>query len=55
MVWNYISETGYELYRCQYAVGDFLKIRRYSALRCAEYGKKMLDTDNRLWELIQIK
>jgi len=37
------------------AVGNFLKIRRYSALRCAEHGKKMLDTDNRLWELIQIK
>ena len=36
------------------AVGKFLKIRRYSALRCAEHGKKMLDTDRRLWELIQI-
>jgi len=37
------------------AVGKFLKIRRYSALRCAERGKKLLDTDNRLWELMQIK
>ena len=36
------------------AVGNFLKIRRYSALRCAERGKKVLDTDRRLWELIQI-
>jgi len=37
------------------AVGKFLKIRRYTALRCAERGKKLLDTDNRLWELMQIK
>jgi len=35
-------------------VGKFLKIRRFSALRCAERGKKVLDTDKRLWELIQI-
>ena len=35
------------------AVGKFLKIRRYSALRCAERGKKVLDTDRRLWELMQ--
>ena len=37
------------------AVGKFLKIRRYSALRCAERGKKVLDTDKRLWKLIQIE
>ena len=36
------------------AVGKFLKIRRYSALRCAERGKKVLDTDRKLWELIQV-
>ncbi len=35
------------------AVGKFLKIRRYSALRCAERGKKVLNTDGRLWELMQ--
>ena len=27
------------------AVGKFLKIKRYSALRCAERGKQVLDTD----------
>jgi len=36
------------------AVGNFLKIRRYSALRCAERGKKVLDTNRKLWELMQI-
>jgi len=34
------------------AVGKFLQIRRYSALRCAERGKKVLDKDRRLWELM---
>ena len=35
------------------AIAKFLKIRRYSALRCAERGKKLLDADERLWELTQ--
>jgi len=36
MVWNYISETGYELYRCQYFVreeeegGEAIKEKDYS-------------------------
>ena len=33
-------------------VGKSLKIRRYSALRCAEHGKKVPDKDKRLWELM---
>ena len=33
-------------------VGKSLKIRRYSAFRCAERGKKVLDKDKRLWELM---
>lgn len=33
-------------------VGKSLKIRRYSALRCAERGKKVLDKDKGLWELM---
>jgi len=36
------------------SVGKFLKIRRYSALRSAERGKKILDTDGRLWDLLAI-
>jgi len=34
------------------SVGKFLKIRRFSALRSAERGKKILDTDKRLWDLL---
>jgi putative transposase len=37
------------------SVGKFLKIRRYSALRCAERGKKVFDTDKKLWDILQIK
>ena len=37
------------------SVGKFLKIRRYSALRCAERGKKVFDTDKKLWDVLQIK
>jgi len=37
------------------SVGKFLKIRRYSALRCAERGKKVFDTDKKLWDMLQIK
>jgi hypothetical protein len=39
------------------SVGKFLKIRRYSALRCAERGKKVFDTDTdkKLWDILQIK
>jgi len=37
------------------SVGKFLKIRRYSALRCAEMGKKVFDTDKKLWDILQIK
>lgn len=33
-------------------VGKFLNIRRYSALRCAERGKNILDKDKRLWDLL---
>ena len=33
-------------------VVKFIKIRRYSALRCAERGKKVLNMDKRLWELM---
>ncbi len=36
------------------SVGKFLKIRRYSALRCAERGKKVFDTDKKLWDILQI-
>ncbi len=36
------------------SVGKFLKIRRYSAFRSAERGKKILDTDGRLWDLLAI-
>ncbi len=36
------------------SVGKFLKIRRYSALRCAERGKKVFDTDRKLWNMLQI-
>jgi REP element-mobilizing transposase RayT len=37
------------------SVGKFLNIRRYSALRCAERGKNILDKDKRLWVLLGIK
>jgi len=37
------------------SVGKFLNIRRYSALRCAERGKNILDKDKRLWDLLSIK
>jgi hypothetical protein len=37
------------------SVGKFLKISRYSALRCAERGKKVFDTDKKLWDILQIK
>jgi len=37
------------------SVGKFLNIRRYSALRCAERGKNILDKDKRLWDLLCIK
>jgi len=37
------------------SVGKFLNIRRYSALRCAERGKNILDKDERLWDLLSIK
>ena len=37
------------------SVGKFLNIRRYSALRCAERGKNILDKDKRLWDLLGIK
>jgi putative transposase len=48
-----IKEMGYS----GISVGKFLKIRRYSALRCAERGKKVLDTDTdkKLWDILQIK
>jgi REP element-mobilizing transposase RayT len=36
------------------SVGKFLKIRRYSALRCAERGKRVFDTDKKLWNILQI-
>jgi putative transposase len=34
------------------SVGKFLKIRRYSALRCAERGKRVFDTDRKLWNIL---
>ncbi|MBW2570588.1 MAG: transposase [Deltaproteobacteria bacterium] len=37
------------------SVGKFLNIRRYSALRCAERGRNILDKDKRLWDLLGIK
>ena len=37
------------------SVGKFLNIRRYSALRCAERGKNILDKDKRLLDLLSIK
>lgn len=37
------------------SVGKFLNIRRYSALRCAERGKNILDKDKRLWDLLGAK
>ncbi|MEA1991952.1 MAG: transposase [Thermodesulfobacteriota bacterium] len=37
------------------SVGKFLKIKRYSALRCAERGKRVFDTDKKLWDILQIK
>jgi hypothetical protein len=37
------------------SVGKFLNVRRYSALRCAERGKNILDKDKRLWNLLGAK
>ncbi len=37
------------------SVGKFLNIRRYSALRCAERGRNILDKDKRLWDLLGTK
>jgi REP element-mobilizing transposase RayT len=37
------------------SVGKFLNIRRYSALRCAERGRNILDKDKRLWDLLGVK
>jgi len=33
-------------------LGNFLHIRRYSALRCAEQGKNILDKDKMLWDFL---